>query len=71
MADRLVKIGMDTGASNEVLATSGSDHGTVREATAFLCNNVNYWPEASRTDQHVIQDPALTLRDLKISSSTG
>ena len=65
MADRLATISMDTGASIQVHASF--DHGTVKDVTAYLDNDVNHWLKAFHDVPQVITGPALTPRILIIA----
>ena len=65
MADRMANIAMDTEASIQVHAST--EAGVVKEAAAFLDNDVNHWLEASQAEHHKPHGPALTPRNLVIS----
>ena len=65
MADRLANIATDTRASIQAHATSNP--GLDQEATTFIDSDVNHGLETSQAEQHVIQGPALTTRNLIIS----
>ena len=61
----MANIAMDTGASIQVHASVEAD--VVKEATAFLDNDVNYWLEASQAEYYEPQGSSMTPRNLIIS----